>query len=223
MSNTNTKTNAITTNFDSIHVSKGFVRGLQGQVLRLEQIQQSLIQQLDHANKLASEYHASAVTWQNEYDQALHEMDEVKQTLEKETMLRISREQELEYFKSLLQEQVTFNSNSRSPCPDHPHRHPDRYFDQYQDPDPMSPVSVASLSPRTFASRLQTKEPMMLLDPDTPKSEDDNDNDYQDDGGEDNETDDETKREFYLRYLYESSRSETTDCSGDPICHSDSD
>jgi hypothetical protein len=47
------KTNA-NINFDGVYVSKGFVRGLQGQVLRLEQNQQSLIQQLEHANRLAA-------------------------------------------------------------------------------------------------------------------------------------------------------------------------
>ena len=71
------KTNTTPTNFDGIHVSKGFVRGLQGQVLKLEQNQQLFIQQLEHANRLATEYHASAVSWQQKYDAALHEKDEM--------------------------------------------------------------------------------------------------------------------------------------------------
>ena len=221
MSTTNTKapnTNATPTNFDGIHVSKGFVRGLQGQVLKLEQVQQSLIHQLEHANNLVSEYHATAVLYHQNYNQALHDMDEVKQALERETLLRISREHELEHFKNLLQEQLAYSSNSRSPSPDHAHRH------SYQDPnnEPTSPVSVASLSPRHFASasasasasRLQTQGPTTLLDPETPKSENDNETD-------DNDNDNETEREFQMRYFYDSDGSRTTDCSGDPICHSD--
>jgi hypothetical protein len=209
-------------NFDGIHVSKGFVRGLQGQVLKLEQIQQSLIQQLEHANKLATDYHATAVMYQQSYDQSLHEMDEVKQALERETLLRKSRESELEHFKSLLQEQLGLSSNSRSPSPYHNHNH---NYNYNHDQDPMSPVSVASpsLSPRRSASasvstsRLQTQGPM-LLDPETPNSQnEDNDDDN------DNESDNETEREFQMRYYYDSQSSRTTDCSGDPICHSDSD
>ena len=137
----------IPTNFDGIHVSKGFVRGLQGQVLRLEQNQQSLIRQLEHANKLASEYHATAVSWQHKYDQAMHKMGEMIHALERETLLRISREQELEHFKTLLQEQLTFTSNSGSPSPVHPHRDSPH--------EPMSPVSIPS-SPRKSATTTST-------------------------------------------------------------------
>jgi hypothetical protein len=179
---TTTTTN---TNFDGIHVSKGFVRGLQGQVLKLEQVQQSLIQQLEHANNHASEYHATAVSWQHKYDNALHEMNEIKQALERETLLRMSREQELEHFKNLLQEQLTFHSNSNSssssssslslssslsPHPAHP-AHP--YHCAYAR-EPMSPVSIPS-SPR----------------PTSPSSSS------------------------------EKGSPRTTDCSGDPICDSD--
>ena len=171
--NTNT-TNTPNTNFEGIHVSKGFVRGLQGQVLKLEQVQQSFIQQLEHANRLATEYHAAGVAWQQKYDASLHEMNETKQALERETLLRITRERELEHFKNLLQEQLTFRSNSSSsshpslsPHPAHPHHH--AYARE-----PITPVSIPS-SPR----------------PNSPSSS-------------------------------ESSRSSrTTDCSGDPICNSD--
>ena len=173
MSTDTTNTNTPNTNFEGIHVSKGFVRGLQGQVLKLEQVQQSFIQQLEHANRLATEYHATAAAWQQKYDAALHEMNETKQALERETLLRITRERELEHFKNLLQEQLTFRSNSSSsssssshpslsPHPAHPHHHAR---------EPITPVSIPS-SPR----------------PNSPSSS-------------------------------ESSR--TTDCSGDPICNSD--
>jgi hypothetical protein len=176
---TDTTTNT-NTNFEGIHVSKGFVRGLQGQVLKLEQVQQSFIQQLEHANRLATEYHATAAAWQQKYDAALHEMNETKQALERETLLRMNRERELEHFKNLLQEQLTFRSNSSSSSssssssphpslsphpahPAHPHHH-------HHAREPITPVSVPS-SPRS----------------NSPCSE----------------------------------SSRTTDCSGDPICNSD--
>lgn len=209
MSTINTTTH---TNFDGIHVSKGFVRGLQGQVLKLEQVQQSLIQQLEHANKLATDYHATAVMYHQNYNDALHEMDEVKQTLEREILLRNSRERELEHFKNLMQEQLAISSKSRSPSPYHNY---DQNQNQNHDHDPMSPVSVASPRPFASASKLQTHGPI-LLDPETPKSENDNDDN-------DNDNDSETEREFQMRYYYDSQSSRTTDCSGDPICHSDSD
>lgn len=148
-------------NFTGIHVSKGFVRGLQGQVLKLEQLHQSLIQQLEHANKLASEYHATAVTYQHKYDAALHETFEMRHAFERETLLRISRERELEHFKNLLQEQLAIRSNSSSPSPDHPHHHSH---------EPMSPVSVASPSPSPrplLTARLQTQGSMVLRDTET--------------------------------------------------------
>ena len=137
-SNTNT-TN--TTIFDGIHVSKGFVRGLQGQVLKLEQVQQSLIQQLEHANNHANEYHATAVSWQDKYDSVFREMNEMKQALERETMLRMDRERELAHFQTLLEKQLEnelSSSSSSSLSPVHPHHHTC---------EPMSPVSVPS-SPR---------------------------------------------------------------------------
>ena len=172
---TDTTTNTANTNFDGIHVSKGFVRGLQGQVLKLEQVQQSLIQQLEHANNHASEYHATAVSWQHKYDNALHEMNEIKQALERETLLRMSREQELEHFKNLLQEQLTFHSNSNSSS-SHPSLspHPAHPYHCAYAREPMSPVSIPS-SPR----------------PTSPSSSS------------------------------EKSSPRTTDCSGDPICNSD--
>lgn len=172
--NTSNTPNTPNTNFDGIHVSKGFVRGLQGQVLKLEQVQQSFIRQLEHANRLATEYHAAGVAWQDKYDAMLHEMNETKQALERETLLRMNRERELEHFKNLLQEQLTFRSNSSSssphpslsPHPAHPHHHHHAH-------EPITPVSVPS-SPRS----------------NSPCSE-------------------------------SSRSSRTTDCSGDPICNSD--
>jgi len=254
-------------NFEGIHVSKGFVRGLQGQVLKLEQLHQTLIQQLEHSNRLATDYHASAVNWQQNYDRAMHEMEKTRQAHEREILLRISRESELEHFKNLLQEQLAFRSNSSSPSPDHPHHHAH---------EPMSPVSIPASSSSSSPRKSLTATPpatistddrhreyieyikhQLLIDQDpSPFDENDervvvrdgktfkqwvqygfgnipwygeremmmsqNDNDDDIDNDNDNE-DNETEREFQTRYYYDSQSSRTTDCSGDPICHSDTD
>ena len=196
-------------NFDGIHVSKGFVRGLQGQVLKLEQVQQSLIRQLEHANKLASEYHASAVAWQHKHDAALQEMEKTKQTFEnerkkwssylnevvdlyeREKTIRVSREQEMTHLEQLLAEQNEMStSRSPSPSPVHrPHRNGDESLQAHSHHEPMSPVSIP----------------------------DDND---------DNDDNDSALNEFYGNYYPNdaySQSSQTTDCSGDPLYHSDSD
>ena len=166
-----TTPNITPTNFDGIHVSKGFVRGLQGQVLRLEQNQQSLIRQLEHANKLASEYHATAVSWQHKYDQALHKMGETRHALEaenaqwnsasnqimgmyeRERKLRLAREHEMTHLEQLLVEHQHQHQHqhqtetSPSPSPVHTHRDAPR--------EPMSPVSIPS-SPRKSATTTST-------------------------------------------------------------------
>jgi hypothetical protein len=147
MSATNTQTN-----FDGIHVSKGFVRGLQGQVLKLEQIQQSLIQQLEHANKLASEYHATAVSWKHKHDAAMHKMNEMKDAFERETLLHAERECELIRFQyhleGHLEKALSANlMSSRSPSPAHPHRDDNSECPRHPR-EPMSPVSIPSSSPR---------------------------------------------------------------------------
>jgi chromosome segregation ATPase len=193
------------TNFDGIHVSKGFVRGLQGQVFRLEQNQQSLIQQLEHANNLATEYHAAAVAWQHKHDTALHEMEKTKQALghertewnsslnhvvdlyEREKKLRLEREHEMTHLEQLLAEQIEM-STSRSPSPAH---RPHRNKESLPPHEPMSPVSI----PDDYECECE--------------HEDDNDS---------------ALNEFYGNYYpNDAYSSRTTDCSGDPICHSDSD
>jgi hypothetical protein len=186
------------TNFDGIHVSKGFVRGLQGQVLKLEQVQQSLIRQLEHANNLASEYHAAAVAWQHKHDTELHEMEKTKQAFEnertqwnsslnhvvdlyeREKKLRLEREHEMTHLEQLLAEKIEM-----SPSPTHcPHRNRE---DSLPPHEPVSPVSIP----------------------------DDND---------DNDDNDSALNEFYGNYYpNDAYSSQTTDCTGDTIFHSDSD
>jgi len=123
------------TNFDGIHVSKGFVHGLQGQVLKLEQMQQSLFRQLEHANKLASEYHAAAVDWQQKYETTFRDLDEMRHAFERETMLRIAHEHDITYLERILAEKVAMSpSSSSSPSRAH------------SESEPMSPVSISSPS-----------------------------------------------------------------------------
>lgn len=237
-------------NFDGIHVSKVFVRGLQGQVLKLEQNQQSLIQQLDHANRLATEYHASAVSWQHKYDAALHEKENTRQALERETLLRMSRESELEHCKNLLQEQLAISSSSSSQSRSHtPSPNPPRYYSQqYQDQYPnndntMSPVSVAS--PRAFTSNDYQEDGegdsydsddycdefgYYPRETEAGAQDQDQDQEYNEGGDEEGEEEEEgqnqeynkSDNDYYRNDAYSQS-SRTTDCSGDPICHSDSD
>lgn len=70
--------------FEGVKVSKGFVRGLQSQILKLERNQQSLIAQLEHANALATEFHETSVMYQRKYDQALYQMEEMTRIHENE-------------------------------------------------------------------------------------------------------------------------------------------
>lgn len=64
--------------FEGVKVSKGFVRGLQGQVFKLEQTQQGLITQLEHANALAAEFHETSVVYHRRYEEALRQMEEMR-------------------------------------------------------------------------------------------------------------------------------------------------
>jgi len=210
-------------NFEGIHVSRGFVRGLQGQVLKLEQIHQSLIQQLEHANKLATEYHATAVTYQHKYDQALHKIDEIKTAYEtktaewksvsnqiadlynREKQLRIERDKEISHLEQHIAQHIEM-----SPSPDHP-------CQCINANEHMSPVSIPS-SPRL--------NPIDVVDCD----HDDDDDDDDDDATTDNEDNvgsaySRNDYEYYYSHNHDaySQSSGTTDCSGDPICHSDTD
>ena len=69
---------AASSGFEGVKVSKGFVRGLQGQVFKLEQTQQSLITQLEHANALATEFHETSVMYHRKYEEALRQMEEMR-------------------------------------------------------------------------------------------------------------------------------------------------
>lgn len=136
------------TQFEGVTVSAGFIWSLQDTILRLERNQQDFIKQLDHANSLAAEYHETAVMYQKKYDAALHEMNDLKhqhirEIAELAEKLSIAEEetrderalkeeytQQIEGLKQLLAE-----CEARNHC-------------EEEDKEQMSPVSVASPSPR---------------------------------------------------------------------------
>lgn len=163
--------------FDGIHVSKRFIQGLQEHVLKLEQTQQSLIQQLEHANKLVSEYHTSAETYKQQYEAALQKISEMDRIYEddaehwdvtsnqlvdiyeKEKSIRVSYERDMMLIKPFLQpvlEQIFAQQfeMSHSPSPDRTHR------DDIESPDhprePMSPVSIPSTPIKSAATATTT-------------------------------------------------------------------
>jgi hypothetical protein len=206
--------------FDMANVSIGFVWSLQDSVLRLEQNQQHLIAQLEHANGISTEFYEKSVIYHRKYDEALremeilrrkHEMDtqllsqkieHAKQDAQTERAIRQIHEEQLVLLERQVAQQVNYAAISQATTI---HGNEDCSYDR----EILSPVSVASPSPR--ASRYGQHSPR--LEPETPNSGAD----------EDEDDDNETEREFQTRYYCDSSSSQTTDCSGDPICHSDSD
>lgn len=209
--------------FDRANVSIGFVWSLQDSVLRLEQNQQHLITQLEHANALATEFHETTAIYRGKYDEALREMEILRRKHEMDTQLlsqkieyaeqdaqseraiRQIHEQQIVLLERQIAQQVNYAAISQATTI---HGNEDCSYDQYPDHEILSPVSVASPSPR--GSHYGQQSPR--LDPETPNS------------GADDDDDNETEREFQMRYYRgDSSSSQTTDCSGDPICHSDSD
>ena len=53
---------------DGIYVSEGFVRDLQNQILILEQLQQSLIQQLENSNRNLNDCHSQLKAVKEAYE-----------------------------------------------------------------------------------------------------------------------------------------------------------
>ena len=78
MSQRNEASAASASEFEGVKVSRGFVRGLQGQVFKLEQNMQGLITQLEHANALAAEFHETSVIYHRKYEEALRQMEEMR-------------------------------------------------------------------------------------------------------------------------------------------------
>ena len=78
MSQRNESSSASASGFEGVKVSRGFVRGLQGQVFKLEQNMQGLITQLEHANALAAEFHETSVVYHRRYEEALRQIEEMR-------------------------------------------------------------------------------------------------------------------------------------------------
>lgn len=229
--------------FEMVKVSIGFVRSLQDSVLRLEQNQQHLIAQLEHANSLATEYHETARIYHEKYNQALHEMndlrikheheivilfdkiEEANRETESERAIKQIHAEQIELLERQIGQQVNYAAMSQARTIT---RNNDNDNDNHEI---LSPVSVASLSPRAprygyESPRLdpETSDTDADADADADNSEDEEEEDQDEDEDRDEEqSDNETEREFQMRYYHESLSSQTTDCSGDPIYHSDTD
>ena len=159
--------------FEGVKVSKGFVRGLQGQVFKLEQIQQNLITQLEHANALAKEFHETSVMYQRKYDEGLRQMEEMKsengyekailnynlehaqEELASERELNQVYSEQIEHLERQAAQYVcdmtlqTMQSQATTVANTAYGEYLDYDQDQDQDREQFSPVSVSSPSPRT--------------------------------------------------------------------------
>ena len=168
--------------FEGVKVSRGFVRGLQGQVFKLEQTQQSLITQLEHANALATEFHETSVMYHRKYEEALQQMEEMRREhgYEKAIMNynleaaneEAARERELNQVHS---EQIAMLEQELTNQCDIAQMQQswattiimDADMDLGGSREELSPVSVSFPSPRTpMARRGQTP----TLDPETPRT-----------------------------------------------------
>jgi len=185
--------------FEGVTVSMGFIWSMQDMVLRLERNQQDLIRQLDHAKKLANEYHETAVMYHGKYDKVLYEINELKLKHEHEIAVlfeKINRAEEEKRQESAIKELYAHEiellerqfancvnkKNDRKDC------EPEQYIEAYksgfkdcekcsngemfanahhhhddesEEEEPseyeeMSPVSVASPSPRQQQRPIQS-------------------------------------------------------------------
>ena len=182
--------------FEGVKVSIGFVRGLQSQIFKLEQTQQDLITQLDHANALATEFHETSMLYQRKYDEALRHMEEMRRehgyekailaynleaaNEEAECQRELNQEQsqqiillqhELDEQRNMTQTFQTFQTiqTIQSPATTIAGM-TDMDLDITGYREELSPVSISSPTPRTpMTPRARTQTP--TLDPETPTSE----------------------------------------------------
>ena len=157
--------------FDAIQVSKGFVLGLQGQVLKLELNQQHMITQLERAKALIDEEHNQSVMYQRKYEEAERRLETTKSELshmgstliEERKYLHEAREYshtlslENKRLKLIIEELEEVQSETRTQM----------YGSHYQHPT-MSPVSVPS-SPREHHQPGNANTPR--LSPETPETD----------------------------------------------------
>ena len=165
--------------FEGVKVSVGFVRGLQSQIYKLEQTQQDLISQLEHANALATEFHETIITYQRKYDEVLRQMEEMRREHGYEKAILAynleAANEEVERQRELNQEQ----GNMTQTIPTIQDQSTliagmtDMELAIMGYHEELSPVSISSPSPRTprtpMTPRARTQTP--TLDPETPTSE----------------------------------------------------
>ena len=199
MSQQNISSSSSSSGFEAVKVSVGFVRGLQGQVFKLEQIQQNLITQLDHANALVTEFHETSMLYMRKYDEVLHQMEEMKREhgYEKAILMynleaaneeaECQREQNQERSQQilLLERELTEQRNMTQTFQTFQTIQTiqtiqsqattiagmtDMELDIMGYHEELSPVSISSPTPRTpMTPRARTQTP--TLDPETPTSE----------------------------------------------------
>jgi len=179
--------------FEGVKVSIGFVRGLQSQIFKMEQTQQDLITQLDHANALATEFHETSMLYQRKYDEALRQMEEMRrehgyekailaynleaanEETERQRELNQEQSQQIILLQNELDEQrnmtqtfqtiQTIQSQATTIA-----GMTDMDLDITGYHEELSPVSISSPTPRTpMTPRARTQTP--TLDPETPTSE----------------------------------------------------
>jgi hypothetical protein len=176
--------------FEGVKVSIGFVRGLQSQIFKLEQTQQDLITQLEHANALATEFHETSIMYQRKYDEALRQMEEMRrehgyekailaynleaanEEAERQRELNQERSQQIILLQHELDEQrnmtqtiQTIQSQATTIA-----GMTDMELDITGYHEELSPVSISSPRQRTpMTPRARTQTP--TLDPETPTSE----------------------------------------------------
>jgi hypothetical protein len=156
----------------------------------MEQTQQSMITQLDHANALVAEFHETSIMYQRKYDEALRQMEEMRrehgyekailtynleaanEEAERQRELNEERSQQIILLEHELDEQrnitqtfqtiQTIQSQATTIA-----GMTDMELDIIGYHEELSPVSISSPTPRTPMTRTQTP----TLDPETPTSE----------------------------------------------------
>lgn len=173
--------------FEGVKVSIGFVRGLQSQIFKLEQTQQDLITQLDHANALVTEFHDTSMLYQRKYDEALRQMEEMRrehgyekailaynleaanEEVERQRELNQEQSQQIILLQHELDEQRNMTQTIQSQATTIAGM-TDMELDITGYHEELSPVSVSSPRQRTpMTPRARTQTP--ILDPETPTSE----------------------------------------------------
>ena len=165
--------------FEGVKVSVGFVRGLQSQIFKLEQTQQDLISQLEHANALATEFHETIIMYQRKYDEVLRQMEEMRREHGYEKAIlaynleaaneEVERQRELNHEQGNMTQTFQDQSTLIAGMTDM-----ELAIMGYH--EELSPVSISSPTPRTprtpmtpMTPRARTQTP--TLDPETPTSE----------------------------------------------------